>query len=107
MDFTVPAFLITLIGAESPVLSQAGMNAAPFWGVMGEVLNQTEYLHMDGLPAMVHLFGEGHETVRRATVPGQAYLLLLLPGSLGSTVRRRAKSSRQEDEPSKDGPVWS
>src|SRR5260221_14769090 len=104
MDFTVPAFLITLIGAESPVLSQAGMNAPPFWGVMGEVLNQTEYLHMDGLPAMVHLFAEGHETVRRGTVPGQAYLLLLLPCSLGSKDRRRATGSTQEDDAPEEGP---
>ncbi len=51
---------------------------------------------------MVHWFVEGRETVRRATVPGQVYLPLLLPGSLGKPRPEMGASRTQEDPRTKD-----
>src|SRR6266480_4914208 len=67
-----------------------------------ELLNVTEYLHMDRLPAMVHLFVEGRETARcknpRAGKPSTSFAWLLWERRPEMGASRRREYQRTKDE---------
>jgi|SRR6266699_6833020 len=67
-----------------------------------ELLNVTEYLHIDRLPAMVHLFVEGRETARcknpRAGKPSTSLAWLLWERRPEMGASRRREYQRTKDE---------